>query len=1075
VRGERSVGSTDAAKYHRLIVTEVHRSRPTGRWKVVVAMASRNRVIVWIRDRGFRQLGAYKPDGSRRLERRGGFWHFLRSATLTVLILGALCVADARGDEPAAVNLRYVIDSWTEQDGLPSNQVEAIAQTPDGYLWVGTQAGLVRFDGVRFVYVEVLPGSTFRPQGITVLHTARDGTLWVGLGGNGGVTRIDHRGRITSYGVADGLARGRLQAIVETIDGAVWAGGLGGLFRLSGDRWGPVDVHEGFSGQTVISLYEDRRGNLWVGADAGVFVRKSGTQRFEHLKSPLLTRANGISEDPDGSIWISTPAGVFREGGLDERPDPVWHGGADNYFRVRHDRRGNLWVATLGGGLLQLPASIAGTGTAATRFTVQTGLVGNLVWSVFDDREGNIWVGTQTGLARLTPSQVLSIAISGPSRVVRAVESTSDGTMWAATPAGLIRFVNNSGEWQEQCVAPCSLDVTALHTDRDNTLWVATLSGLYRYRRDRLLRVPVRGAVLPPWIVAMTSDHRGGLWIRDRNGRLLLWRAGQLSTVDSPGVVDGRSVSALYTDHTGDVWVGFVDGGVVTFRDGNVEGLVALDTPEIDSVSTFFEDKSGVIWIGGGASLSRFDDGRLTTLPLGRTGLPGDGIVAILDDEDGNLWLGVRAGIVSLVPGEFDSVVAGHASRGYRLLDTSNGLQGSPGSIGRPSAVRSHDGTVAFITGHGVSIVSPRLLSDSSRPPPTVRIEGVVADQRSFSHAGDLQFPPRTNRIQIDYTAMTLIASERVRFRYWLEGFDENWVEAGRSRQAVYTDLSPGHYRFHVTAGNKEGLWSESGTTWGFMVKPSFYQTTWFIGGWVALAGIGLWGVWLLRVRHLRHRFGLVLAERARVAREIHDTLLQTLVGLTLKIDAVESQINSAINADAVKRQLAGVRRQLQRSVRETRESIRDLRCPEHHWRPLPWSLQEAGRVICEGCVHFELSIDGQPVRYPRVVEEQLLRIVQEALSNAVHHAEARVVRILLAYSSAGIRLRIADNGRGFDPDETVESQYDHWGMITMRERAAQIDGQLDIRSHRGEGTVVEVSVPASQAQLTRTPAHAEA
>jgi signal transduction histidine kinase/ligand-binding sensor domain-containing protein len=988
-------------------------------------------------------------------------------AQMAALTLGLVCALEVRAHELAAVKPRFVMASWTEQDGLPSNQVEALAQTPDGYLWVGTQGGLVRFDGVRFTRVEVSDNSRLPNQGVSALHTGRDGSLWVGFSGGGGTSRIDRLGGITHYGPADGLTRGRLHAIVDTADGTIWAGGLGGLSRLRHERWLQVDARDGFSGQTVISLYEDRRGNLWVGADAGVFVRRTGSQRFER-HSASLTRANGISEDPNGSIWISTPTGVFRELGAGGRLHPVWPGGSDNYFRLKHDRHGHLWVATLGGGLLHVPATAAGNVAATTtRLTVQTGLAGDLIWALFDDREGNIWIGTQTGLARLTPSRVLPIAIPGPSRVVRAVESTRDGSIWAATPAGLIRFLHAGGEWREECVASCSLDVTALHADRNDTLWVAALSGLYRYERGRLAAVAVRGATQSHWIVAMTRDHQGSLWIRERNGRLLLWRAGELSTVDQPGL-DTRSALALYTDSRGDVWVGFVDGGIVIFPGGNVDRPVELDAPDGSPVHTFFQDEGGMLWIGSATSLSRFENGRMTTLALARTGLPGIHLSSIVDDDDGNLWLGVRAGIVRLDIDEFDRVVAnGHGSMRYQLLDTADGLSGSPGSIGRPAAVRGRDGTLAFITGHSVSMVSPGLLADS-QPAPTAWIEGVVADQRSFPLAGDLLLPPRTNRIQIDYTAMTLVAPERVRFRYRLEGFDEDWVDAGHSRQAIYTNLPPGLYRFHVAARNKEGVWSDSSPTLGFVVQPSFYQTTWFIGGGVVLAGAGLWGAWLLRVRRLRRGFALVLTERARVAREIHDTLLQTLVGLTLKIDAVEGQIDSAQDASSVKRQLSTVRRQLQRSIRETRESIRDLRSHGLARRPLAAALQEAGSVICGGGLSFELAVDGHPVRHSRVIEEQLLRIAQESLTNVVRHAEARTVRVDLRYSTTGISLRVADDGRGFDPDESAGAR-EHWGVMTMRERAAQIQGELDIRSRPCGGTVVEVSVPVAHARPSRS------
>lgn len=988
---------------------------------------------------------------------------FFAAATAAGLALVLMSSTEVRAQQSAVAAPRFVMTSWTEQNGLPSNQVEALAQTPDGYLWVGTQGGLMRFDGVRFVRVDASDGPRLPTLGVSALHVGHNGNLWVGFGGSGGISRIDGD-RIVNYEAASGSTRGRVLAIADSTDGTVWAGGVDGLFRLRQNRWERVHAQDGFSGHTVVSLYEDRHGNLWLGADAGLFLRRAGSQRFE-LYSAQLARANGISEAPSGLLLVSTPAGVYTTSGVDAGFRLTWPEGGENYFRLRHDGHGNLWVATLGGGLLRVSPRAVGRAAAATRFTIQTGLIGDLVWSVLDDREGNIWVGTQNGLTRLTPSRVLSMISPGPSRIVRAVEATRDGAIWAATPAGLIRYLRDDEEWHEERVSPKVLDVTALHTDRHGTLWVATVNGLYRYQQDRLTAVPVLGGMQPRWPVAITTDHQGGLWILARNGRLLLWRAGELSPVDRQGVHE-RSALGLYTDSRGNVWVGFA-GAIVVFRDGNVDRPVEMATANGAQVDTFLEGQTGVMWLGSAESLSRFDDGRLTTLALERAGFSGSHLTGILDDGDGNLWLGVRAGIVRLTLDEFDRGVAGGPDTvRYQLLDTSDGLNGSPGSIGRPSAVRAADGTLAFITGHSVSMVSPHLV-DGRQPPPAVRIERVVADERSFSLAGDLHLPPRTNRIQIDYTALTLVASERVRFRYWLEGFDNAWIDAGHSRQAVYTNLPPGSYRFHVAARNKEGLWSESSaTSRGFMVQPAFYQTPWFIGGWLVMTGVGLWGAWLLRVRHLRNGFALVLAERARVAREIHDTLLQTLVGLTLKVDAVEGQIDSETEVTTMKHQLATVRRQLQRSIRETRESIRDLRCPELERRTLADALREAGEVICGGRLAFELTADGQPVRYPKTVEEQILRIAQECLTNVVRHADARLVSVTLRYASSGITLRVADDGRGFNVGEPAGAP-DHWGVLTMGERTAQFGGQLDIRSRPGEGTVIEVSVPAPLARRT--------
>ena len=950
----------------------------------------------------------------------------------------------------------YVTSSWTERDGLPSRQVTALAQTPDGYLWAGTGSGLARFDGVRFERWEAPDGSTVRDRSVSALYAGGDGSLWIGFGGRGGVSRFQG-GDVTHYRPGEDLDYGRVVAFVEDADGTVWAGGLCGLFRFRDNRWERVGRRDGFAEEAVTSLYADSGGNLWIGTDEQVLVLKAEAERVEHHAS--VAQVDAISEDASGALWVSNVTGGLTKLGGENAEDHTSSEEVDRFHRVIHDGGGNTWGATLGRGLLRIPPQSQGTYLAENRFTRQRGLADDVVWTLFEDREGNIWAGTQTGLSRLTLSNVLSTVSPEPERVVRAVEAATDGTIWAATSDGVFRFQRQGQEWRQEEL-PSQLDVTALHVDRDGRLWMAALAGLYRHEDGRLLRVPMSGITRMPWVTGMTSDNRGGLWLCDRDGRLLLWRTDELTLVSASGV-DTRSARTVHADRDGNVWIGFADGGVVIFRDGSLHRSSQLDLVTNGSVNTLFEDERnpGVMWIGTSTSLDRFDSGRLTSWPLDHLGL-GTGLGAIVDDKEGNLWLGLRSGIIRLNPRELDRAQAATGSRvPYRLLDESDGLGGSAGSTGGPAAVRARDGSLWFITGSRISVVSPTLLPES-QPAPSVRIERVYADQERLPLTGDIRVLPRTSRIQFDYTAMTLSASERVEFRYLLEGFDDDWVHAGRSRQAVYTNLRPGRYRFNVVAASKDGIWADSGASTGIVLAPSFRQTGWVVGLLAAAGAVGGWVARRFRVRRLRQEFGGIVRERVRVAREIHDTLLQTLAGLALKVATVEEQMGPATDLQRAKQDLAGIRKQIQRSIRETRQSIWDLRSPDNKPSSLETVLREAGSTICEKSGSFDLVVHGKAVRYPRTVEQELLGIVKESLRNAVHHSAAERVRVDLQYTTAGLCLRLSDDGRGFRVDESTPTSGNQWGLIGIRERAEQIGARLDIRSRPGAGTVVEVTVP---------------
>lgn len=949
---------------------------------------------------------------------------------------------------------QYTSSSWTENDGLPANTIRAITQDHDGYLWLGTRAGLVRFDGVRFVIWEhvtdALPESD-----ITAVYAAPDRSLWIGFGGSGGVGRLKD-GHFDLYRPSDGVRQGWVQAILQDRDGVVWAGGPGGLSRFVADRWEPVGSKYGVSDENVQGVYEDRYGNLWVGFSDGAFMRKAGTQVFDRMPPPPPLRAvAGLSEDAAGALWMADRRGAVaslgRDGGRGA-PSPSMRGISS---RVIHDVQGNLWVAQRGNGVLHIPRGQAETDPRGTRrFTIQQGLAGDDVATLLEDREGNIWVATDGGLTRLSPSMVSSLSDLGA--VDGGMAETPDGDVWIASEARIVRFSRGRRTWYTPQDGLPGTRITALHTDRHGTLWAAASGGLARFDAGRFSWLPFRGVGAPAAIQAMADHPQGGLWLSAANGQRFRWRDGDLGPgPDAPALTD-KLTWALYTDPHEGVWEGFADGSLAVYRHDTFHLYSTQDGLAPGSVNVIAKDRSGTVWVGTSTGLSRFKDGRFASLPL-RTILPRNMVVSIVEDDAGYLWLGVSSGILRLHPAEFDKALDPSHQIQYTRYGASDGLRGFPYRRVHPTALRGGDGVLRFITSIGVSLIDPRRAE--GRRPIGVQIEGVAVDERPSPPSLE-RLPAGTSRIEIAYRALSLTDAENIQFRHMLEGFDSTWVNAGTARQASYSNLRPGQYRFRVAAV-KDGVWSDPGAVWAFALQPAFYQTTWFYVTSMVGALLLVFGAWQMRQRQIERQFALVIEERARMAREIHDTLLQSLVGLTLQLDAMASQSESA--PGLVKQQLTRLRRQVARYIRETRQSIWDLRSPMLETRDIVSALREAGENLAAGSdVRLEYDVTGQPERLAPKVEEHLLRIGQEAISNAVRHAHATVVRVELEFGRSAVCLRIVDDGQGFDRAGAGHEAEHHLGLTSMEERAFRIGAQFNITTAPGAGTAVETTVPFS-------------
>ena len=965
---------------------------------------------------------------------------------IVAVLLAVTCgfVAPLGARAATVVSGQYSITSWTDEDGLPLSQIWAMAQTRDGFLWLATTAGLVRFDGQTFKLG--VPGV---PDGeVTTVCAGRDGSLWIAHN-SGGVSRLHADGNVTTYGSSDGLTAGRVTELLEDSSGTVWVGAPAGLFRFRDGRWASV----GSTG-AVTSLYQDRQGNLLVGSSrSGVLVLAPATQDFATL-GPART-VNSFTEDPSGGLWVNDAEWGYRllRGPTDSKVPRAGLKGEQGY-RLIHDGDGNMWVATQYAGLVRVHGDAPDASPIAQRFMTGEGLVHNLIRSMLQDRDGNIWIGTLAGLSRVSKSVFRSVpGPIGPGSV-NSISVTRDGTVWVATVDGLIRYAGDTQRVFRIADGLPTNYVTVAEEDARGVLWIGTAQGLVKFAGGRFEPVRMPDGSTAGFVRTLVLDGDGAVWFWSLDRKLTkLWDS-TFTEVETP--TSERGLLGL-TDSRGYIWYSFGNNnGLIRLAGGEVRRYTAEDGLGSGRVNALAE-ADGVIWAATNVGLSRSDGDRFVTLDRRR--LPGTPMSVVVD-RDGYLWLGIGSGFVRLAIAEFERALANPAyDIQFSLYDASDGAPGPPiYSIGRGS-VRAPDGSLWFATRGNVAVIDPGRLP-LRRLPPLVRIETIGADQQSLTPIS-ASLPARVSRVQFDYVALSL-SSSWVRFRYMLEGFDEGWIDAGTSRQAVYTNLRPGDYRFRVVASNKDGMWSEP-ALWAFSVPPAFYETRWFYAIAALALGLIVWGTWQLRLRAVHHRLALVFAERTRVAREIHDTLLQSLVGVAWQLDSIRERPDGS--ADEMRLQLSTLRRRMEGFIREARESIWNLRSPALAEHDLPAALCEAGETLTAGGdLQFSLAVSGTPRRLTPRVEQQLLRIGQEAVTNAVRHARASIVRMELCYTDDSVLLRVSDDGRGFDPAFVVRSENNHWGLKSMEERMLEIGGQLSLVSKAGEGTTLEARAPLTTA-----------
>ena len=781
-------------------------------------------------------------------------------ALLTVLV-GLLLLPPAHaqpvpGLDPTKALTQYVHRSWASDDGLPQNSVLALEQTRDGYLWLGTQEGLVRFDGVRFtIFDKHTVGAFTGSHTVKALLEDRHGALWIGTRGGGLLHYAG--GRFAAVGAEEGLAGADIEALFEDDRGVLWIGTWGeGLFRYADGHYTRYpDAAGGFETQ-VTELYQDRAGTLWVGTSEGLHVVHDGRLAPRSAEVLGAQTVLAIHEDRAGTLWVGTRQGLYRGTGAALRPHPLDSESA-GIWALHEDRRGSLWIGTDAGvrRLLPMPAGEYGRKAPVERAEV----LRNRVMTLLEDREGSLWIGTEVeGLHQIRNGKFITYSTQEQLAHddVMSVYAGEDGAVWVGTlGGGLSRFQGGAFTTYTTADGLPSDAIASLSGTPDGAVWVGTLGGgLSRFQGGAFTTYTTADGLPSDQIYALAPGARGDLWVGTEGG-IARFHGGRFDRITTEEGLPSNLVTALHEDAAGTLWVGTYDAGLVAYREGQVQQLTSADGLGSDLITALHEDAAGALWVGtyeGG--LHRYKDGRLTGF-TSRDGLFDDKVYSILEDQAGRLWMSSNRGLFHVAKQELERVAAGELSRFTSTsYGTADGLRSSEFNGGvQPAASKAPDGTFWFASVQGAVRVDPANLHPNPLPPPVV-IETVWLDNHSAAPADSLSVPPGLKKVSFAYTAPSLIASDQIRFRYRLDGYDTEWQEAGAVRSATYTNLPPGRYVFRVMARNSDGVWSTEAATLPLYLQPFFYQTLWFAVCCALLLLSAVFGVYRIRVRHLRTR-----------------------------------------------------------------------------------------------------------------------------------------------------------------------------------------------------------------------------
>ncbi|MGA9861144.1 MAG: two-component regulator propeller domain-containing protein [Terriglobales bacterium] len=986
---------------------------------------------------------------------------------LLVWSFAVSCTAPAGALDPNRQISQYAHTAWRIQDGFFSGTPQAITQTKDGYLWIGTEAGLVRFDGVRFVPWTAPEGKQLPSTRIHSLLGASDGSLWIGT--PGGLANWNHLELVNISG-----SPAFIETIVQDPGGTVWVtrskvrDDAGPLCEVTGGALRCHGAGEGISFAYAQPLFRDALGNMWMGSSLGLCRWKPGESKTYIDKA--LKQAKGLAGV--GAILagddVSVLVGMKRSGrglGLQQ----LWEGNWKDYVlpgmdgtqlevaAMLKDRDGGLWIGTGNHGIYRVHDG------KADHFSGADGLSSDAVQGFYEDREGDIWVATSRGIDRFHETRVVSFSIREglTSEDVDSVLAARDGTVWIGNSRALdvLRQGKFSAIGQRNGL-PGRL-ITSLLEDHEGRLWVGIDNGLSVHEHGQFRAVNKPDAKPVGVVTAITEDLDHNIWAATTQPALFrIQDLGVREEIAPPRI---PRVLSLAADPKDGVWLGLANGDLARYRRGQLD-IMPTSRPVKHPIGNLMVESDGSAWGATQDGLLRWKEGKEEILNS-HNGLPCDNVFALVKDKRGALWLDTQCGLVVIEASELNRWwEQPDVKLNVRTLDVFDGAQ--PGLTNfRPEASKSPDGKLWFANENILQVVDPEHLQANGVPPP-VHVEQIIADRKKYLARDGLQLRARTRDVEIEYTALSLVVPEKVRFRYKLEGHDTDWQDPLERRQVFFTDLPPGNYRFHVIAANNDGVWNNAGDTTAFSILPAFYQTTWFRLCCVMAASGILWLLYALRLRRLaasiQARFDERLEERARIARDLHDTLLQGIFSASIHFDVA----NNRLPADSPAKSTVERGLELLKQVSEEgRNALRALRSPQSASDDMEVALSRLRTEFAfPDSVDYRVATLGEPRGLRPQIRDEGYLIAREAVVNAFRHSKASAIEVEVNYTSRNLVIQVRDNGRGIDAQVLKTGREGHWGLASMRERAEKIGAKLELLSRVNAGTEIRFAIPGKLA-----------
>ena len=950
----------------------------------------------------------------------------------------------------------YVIDSWQMGDGLPGQTVNAIVGSPDGYLWVGTDSGLARFDGFRFRSYTRENTPAIADDNIRHMLVARDGSIWIGTDG-GGVVEYS-KGGFHNYISRDIPGSAFVLGLYQSPDQVIWVSTDAGLFRVQDDHLvlanqmlgiPAVPANEATIDRSAVdAVMEDRSGRMWVGGSQ-LFASIYGHAReFTLQPKDSRTHIRTLLESRDGSIWAGTVEGLF-----------CLPPGASQFTRISgvagtirtlyEDQSGNLWIGSITDGVYVIRDH------KVTRLAETKTHIDNTVLSIFGDSEQNIWIGTRKGLTRLSRSSVRVVQF--PANVdsdFGTISTDAGGDLWA--PSSELFHVHGDAVTPRRIAGLSGVLIRGVYNARDHSMWIGTNgSGLYHVTPSATIHYETSDGLVNNYIRCVSESRDGSMWIGTDGGMSHLDRGGFHNFKESNGLAF-NSIRSIVQDRNGDMWIG-TDHGLSHMREGKFVNDAATVALRQVKVWSLLEDSDGM-WFGTrGAGLYWYSGSKIAQFGTAR-GLVSDAIYSILEDEHKRLWLSTPYAVMLVDRDELIrqaddaapliSIRTYSANRASGITELYGGTQ--------PSGVLLQSGGAAFPATHGLWIIHPGW---EAKPRLThMHIESVAVDGKTVIPDGSLSLPAGNGRIEISYELVSLHPQDQWRFRYKLSGFDPDWILAkSDQRTATYTNIPPGHYVFHVEVWEAGQSESEASAALGIFKRQFVHDTFWFR----ALCVLTLFGVLILtyyiRLDQLHKRFQVVVAERTRIAQEMHDTVLQGCASVSALLHAASS--GDVEDNESRLHMIQYASTQIKATMDEARQTIVELRTDGQPAVELIQALQGiTSRIMREHGVETSLVVDGDIFPLGPRTSHSLAMVVREAIFNAILHASPQSIKVELSYSPDTLEIVVTDDGQGFNP-EALRLE-DHFGIQGMRERIAGFGGWVQIRSANKMGTVVRIMLP---------------